>query len=305
MVGTLYSARIELPASISDSQIDVIGQSFGGFETSFSALRQGNHLGSWVLEWLFDDEPSLSYLNTHFERQAIDLGLSNALPEDLSWIILPITDQDWLAVSYEQFKPFNIGPFFIYGSHFDGEIPEEQIGLQIDAATAFGSGEHGTTKGCLQAMLDLKGRGACPWNVLDMGTGSGILAIAAWKLWKTPILAVDNDPEAVRVAQVHQKLNHVPEGATEMLCACGDGFAEPTTQKRKPYDLVIANILASALKEMAEDLTAVTDQNGYVILSGILNAQSESVLDQYTPLGFTLKKSYVIGDWTTLVLQRH
>lgn len=300
MADALYSARIELPANVSDSEINIISQTFGGFETSFSALRQGNHLGPWVLEWLFESEPSLSYLNTHFEKQTTGLPLS----KNINWIILPIADQDWLAVSYEQFKPFNVGPFFIYGSHYNGQIPEEKIGLQIDAATAFGSGEHGTTKGCLQAMLDLKGQGACPWNVLDMGTGSGILAIAAWKLWKTPILAVDNDPEAVRVARVHQKLNHVPEGATEMLCVCGDGFAEPTTQKRKPYDLVIANILASALKEMAENLNAVTDQNGYVILSGILSSQSQSVLNRYVSLGFTLKKSYVIGDWTTLVLQR-
>lgn len=226
------------------------------------------------------------------------------LPQDLEWRIVPVANQDWLAVSYEQFKPFSVGPFFIYGSHYQDGVPEGLIGLQIDAATAFGSGEHGTTKGCLQAMLDLKGQGACPWNVLDMGTGSGILAIAAWKLWKTPILAVDNEAEAVRVARVHQKSNSVPEGSTEMLCVCGDGFAELTTQKRKPYDLVIANILASALKEMAEDLTAVVDQNGYTILSGILNAQAQGVQERFEPLGFALRKSYCIGDWTTLVMQK-
>lgn len=213
-------------------------------------------------------------------------------------------EQDWLAVSYEEFKPFSVGPFFIHGSHYEDAIPEEQIGLKIDAATAFGSGEHGTTRGCLEAMIDLKGRGACPWNVLDMGTGSGILAIAAWKLWKTPILAVDNDPEAVRMSRVHQEINGVPEGATEMTCACGEGFAEETTQKRKPYDLVIANILASALRDMAEELTAVTDTNGFVILSGILNEQAQSVLERYLPLGFAHKKSYTIGDWTTILLQK-
>lgn len=296
----MFSARINLPAAISYETVASIGQAFGGLETSFSALRQGNHLGPWVLEWLFEDSPAPAFLDTHLREHVS----ANDLPTDLGWTIAPVPEQDWLAVSYEQFKPFSVGPFFIYGSHYDGAVPEGQIGLQIDAATAFGSGEHGTTKGCLQAMLDLKGRGACPWNVLDMGTGSGILAIAAWKLWKTPILAVDNDAEAVRVAGVHQKINGVPEGATEMTTACGDGFKETTTQKRKPYDLVIANILASALKEMAEDLTAVCDENGYVILSGILNEQTDSVIARYAPLGFSLEKKYTVGDWTSLVLQR-
>lgn len=291
-----------MPADFRDETITLIGQSFGGLEVSFSALRQGNHLGPWVLEWLFEDEPSAVFLNSHLHAE---IGETVKLPATLDWQIAPVPDKDWLAVSYEEFKPFSVGPFFIYGSHYESDAPEGQIGLQIDAATAFGSGEHGTTKGCLQAMLDLKGQGACPWNVLDMGTGSGILAIAAWKLWKTPILAVDNDAEAVRVARVHQKSNGVPEGSTEMLCVCGDGFAEPTTQKRKPYDLVIANILASSLKEMAEDLKAVTDQNGYIILSGILNAQAQSVQERFEPLGFALRKSYCIGDWTTLVMQRN
>lgn len=265
---------------------------------SVSAIRQGSHLGPWVIEWLFDDAPDQTFLDTHLRTQ---LPAHIHLPA-FDWAIAPVPEQDWLAVSYEEFKPFSVGPFFIYGSHYEGGVREGQIGLQIDAATAFGSGEHGTTKGCLEALLDLKGRGACPWNVLDMGTGSGILGIAAWKLWKTPVLAVDNDGEAVRVACVHQALNDVPE--TDMTCAVGDGFAESTTQKRKPYDLVIANILASALKEMAEDLTEVVDTNGYVVLSGILNAQAESVISRYEPLGFVLRKSYIIGDWTSLVLQR-
>lgn len=249
---------------------------------------------------MFEDEVSPTFLDSHLRTHVPGV----ALPDSLNWQVAAVPDQDWLAVSYEQFKPFSVGPFFIYGSHFEDGAPEGQIGLQIDAATAFGSGEHGTTKGCLQAMLDLKGKGACPWNVLDMGTGSGILAIAAWKLWKTPILAVDNDAEAVRVARLHQKLNSVPEGTTEMSCVCGDGFAEETTQKRKPYDLVIANILASALREMAEDLLSVSDTNGHVILSGILHAQVQSVLDVYLPLGFEERKRYPLGDWTTLVLQK-
>lgn len=296
----MYSASIDLPAEISDETIAVIGGGFGGLEEAFSTIRRNNkHTGPWRIEWIFDHQPDQDFLDTHLKSRCAEQDI--ALPAALHWQIAEVPEQDWLAVSYEEFKPFTVGPFFIYGSHYTDGVPEGLTGLQIDAATAFGSGEHGTTKGCLQAMLDLKGRGACPWNILDMGTGSGILGIAAWKLWETPVLAVDNDDEAVRVAIVHRDLNAVP---AEMICACGDGFAEPTTQQKKPYDLVIANILAIALREMGDDLTAITDENGYVILSGILNEQVQSVLDVYLPLGFSEDKRYPVGEWTSLLLQK-
>lgn len=219
------------------------------------------------------------------------------------WTFETIPDTDWLAASYRQFPAFSVGPFFIYGSHHDGAVPGDAIGLQIDAATAFGSGEHGTTKGCLLAMLDLEEAGICPWNVLDMGTGSGILGIAAWKLWKTPVLAVDNDEEAVRVACRHREINKVPAGETDMTCKTGDGFAAKSVQEKKPFDLVIANILAAVLKDMAADLKAVSDANGYVILSGILQKQAQDVLDAYEPLGFALRRRHDVNEWSTLVLQ--
>ncbi|MGB4058448.1 MAG: 50S ribosomal protein L11 methyltransferase [Alphaproteobacteria bacterium] len=212
-------------------------------------------------------------------------------------------DTDWLAKSYQQFPAFVVGPFFIYGSHHEGGAPDEKIGLQIDAATAFGSGEHGTTKGCLLAMVDLKDAGVCPWNVLDMGTGSGILGLAAWKLWKTPVLAVDNDPESVRVTARHRDMNHVPGDSTGLVCEAGDGFAAPLVQQKKPFDLVIANILAVTLREMVNDLQAVCDKNGFIILSGILNKQAAEVLATYEPLGFVLKNRYDIAEWSTLTLQ--
>ena len=182
-------------------------------------------------------------------------------------------------------------------------MPGAQIGLQIDAATAFGSGEHGTTAGCLRAMLDLKDSGVCPWNVLDMGTGSGILALAAYKLWKTPVLGVDNDAEATRVSGHHRDVNTVPGNATGVIFETGDGFATDIVQTRKPFDLIIANILAGPLKEMAGDLKAVSDENGIVILSGILNTQAQSVLDVYGALGLILTKRYDIDKWSTLVLR--
>jgi ribosomal protein L11 methyltransferase len=219
------------------------------------------------------------------------------------WSAEKIPDTDWLTASYKQFPAFDVGPFFIYGSHHDGKIPDDKIGLQIDAATAFGSGEHGTTKGCLLAMIDLKESGVCPWNVLDIGTGSGILGIGAWKLWKTPVLATDNDAEAVRVAAHHRDVNHVQADNTGMTCVTADGFSAAEVQAKKPFDLIIANILAVVLREMAGELKACSDKNGFIILSGILNSQAREVLDAYEPIGFALRNRFDIGEWSTLVLQ--
>jgi ribosomal protein L11 methyltransferase len=244
--------------------------------------------GDWLIQCISEREIDLR------EFEALKAG---------DWSAAEIPDTDWLAASYKQFPAFEVGPFFIYGSHHDGKIPDEKISLQIDAATAFGSGEHGTTKGCLLALSKLKDEGVCPWNVLDMGTGSGILGIAAWKLWKTPVLAVDNDEECVRVTCRHREFNKVPSGDTGLIAKAGDGFRTAAVQDKKPYDLVIANILAVVLRELAGELKAVSDSNGFVILSGILNRQAQEVLDVYEPLGFTLRDKVEIGDWSTLVLQ--
>ena len=212
-------------------------------------------------------------------------------------------DIDWLSHCYQQFPAFEVGPFFIYGSHHAGDVPDDMFGLQIDAATAFGSGEHGTTAGCLEAMVWLKEQGMCPWHVLDMGTGSGILAIAAWKLWKTPVLAVDNDAEAVRVTEHHRVLNGVPDGKMNILSAVADGFAADIVQQRKPYELVIANILAGPLKDMAGDLAGVVDDGGRVILSGILDEQADSVRTAYEAQNMRVLKEFHIDGWTSFILQ--
>lgn len=271
-------------------------------EHAFSGLRKENHDKSpWALEWITEHEQDPAELSTRLSIMAEvhDIDLNIAAND---WAIDPVPDIDWLEHSYQQFPPFSVGPFFIYGSHYKDGVPDGQMGLQIDAATAFGSGEHGTTKGCLQAMLELKAQGVCPWNVLDMGTGSGILAIAAWKLWKTPVLAVDNDEECIRVTERHRESNKVPAGSADLTSAYGDGFASDIAQKKKPYELVIANILAGPLRDMAGDLKSVVDDNGYVILSGILNEQADSVIEAYQAQGLTLKKRFEVGEWSTLVL---
>lgn len=299
----MHKSLLRLPAALSTIETAILGESISDLSVSHAALREDNHEKSpWVLEWLFDAPVADATLRGRIETTAEIHGID--LPKVLHFKNEAVPERDWLSYSYKQFPPFSIGPFFIYGSHYKDGAPDGQIGLQIDAATAFGSGEHGTTKGCLQAMLDLKGQGACPWNVLDMGTGSGILAIAAWKLWKSPVLGVDNDDEAVRVAERHRAANGVPDGPTDMTCRCGDGFAEETVQKRKPFDLIIANILPGPLKEMAGDLVTVADENADVILSGILDEQAEDVLSVYQALGLEHRKTLRNDGWSTLILRK-
>jgi ribosomal protein L11 methyltransferase len=303
----MFRAFISLPASFEDQHITALTDDLLDNALAQTALRQGNHLGPWVLDWFLEEKPDLADLTARLQVKAALLGHDLS---DIQWTIETVnTDTDWLADSYQAFPPFSVGPFYIYGSHYadnpewDG-VPDGLMGLQIDAATAFGSGEHGTTKGCLQAMLDLKGAGICPWNVLDMGTGSGILAIAAWKLWKTPILAVDIDAESVRVTEHHAALNGVNLGGSALSTQAGDGFSASLIDTKKPYELVIANILAAPLIDMAGDLAAVVDKPGYVILSGMLVEQAESVLEAYKTHGLHLKDRYDIGEWTSLLLRR-
>lgn len=285
----MYTARLTLPYT-SDNDVDNLGSALDDSALSFSAEIHGKDPHKeWVVQWVFADKPDAANLNQQ-------LGLNS------TWDIEQLPQKDWLAESYRGFEPFTIGQFFIYGSHFEGTVPEGLVGMQIDAATAFGSGEHGTTRGCIEAMIDLKSKGICPWNVLDMGTGSGILAIAAWNLWHTPILAVDNDEEATIVAARHRDLNKITGDKMGLSCDTGDGFKTPSVQARKPYDLVIANILAGPLIEMAAELKAVTDENGYVILSGLLQTQEADILKAYEALGFVKKKHYHIGEWSALVL---
>jgi ribosomal protein L11 methyltransferase len=287
----LFTARTALSGQKAESEIESLCTEFETLDLSVSIHREHDG-GDWQVECIS---------SAPFSKDA----LKNIYPGP--WVFGEMAgDIDWLAASYKQFPAFSVGPFFIYGSHHNQEndaIPDGQTGLQIDAATAFGSGEHGTTKGCLLAILDLDEDGVCPWNVLDMGAGSGILGIAAWKIWKTPVLSVDNDEEAVRVACRHRELNHVPSGSTGMICKAGNGFATKSVQEKKPFDLVIANILAVTLKGMAGDLHAVCDKNAHVILSGILTRQVQEVLDVYALYGFNLAKRYDISGWATLVFR--
>jgi ribosomal protein L11 methyltransferase len=300
----LYRAQIKLKPSLQESDIQKFSEALSEGALQTAARREShNSQAHWIFECYGAEELQGPALTAQLHATAAGQGLGDLDISKNDWIIEKIPETDWLAQSYKSFPPFTIGPFYIHGAHMTEAAPTGYIDLQIEAATAFGSGEHGTTRGCIEALLYLKDEGVCPWNVLDMGTGSGILAIAAWKLWKTPVLAIDNDPEAIRVAARHCVANAIPaQGGIE--CETGEGFAAGVAQQKKPFDLIIANILAATLKEMASQLRAAADENGHAILSGILNEQAASVLEAYVAHGFAPVKIFEIGEWSTLVLHK-
>ncbi len=211
-----------------------------------------------------------------------------------------IPPTDWLAATYQAFPPIRIGRFHIHGSHDRASVPTGAIGLCVDAATAFGTGEHETTSGCLTA-LQLLAKQRRFRNVLDMGCGSGILAFAAARLWRAPVLAVDVDPEAVRVARSNARANAVGNWVTTIA---GDGYADRRVKAEGPYDLIVANILARPLVAMAKDLATNLAPGGNAILAGLLSGQQAQVLAAHRQQGLELVARLPAGDWPTLVLRK-
>jgi ribosomal protein L11 methyltransferase len=282
---------------------------FDVFVLSMTIMRVDNkdHM-PWIIHVYSEEKIDCDGLGRSMLDMAAAYSLPHAVVEAVQnqlWQSEELDDSiNWLEHSYAMNPPLDVPPFFIYGSHYTGEKPGDALCLNIDAVTAFGSGDHGTTKGCLSLMAHLKGMGVCPWNTLDMGTGSGILAIGAYKLWKAPVVAVDNDAESINVTRRHMQMNGVPESAADIACLVNEGFDGHAVQDKGPYELVIANILAGPLRDMARALCETVDDNGYVILSGILNEQAEGVIAAYTAQGLCLCEHRVIGEWSTLLFQK-
>jgi ribosomal protein L11 methyltransferase len=288
---SLHTITINLPADLDEDQVGLFSEALSEQAISTSALRREDPFnGPWQVQWLVEEKPDFSALITTLSLAGATQGLNIENP-----VIEPLADVNWLEQSYRQFPPFTVGPFFIYGSHYKDAVPAGLMGLQIDAATAFGSGEHGTTSGCLMLLNQLKECGFKPKSVLDMGCGSGILAVAARKLWNAPVLAIDIDPESIRVTQNHAWANDV-----EITGVAGDGFAVVDSN----HDLIIANILPLPLKSMAGDIVRRTNDGSYIILSGMLLDQADDVLHLYKSFGTRLETRLDRGEWTALLLQK-
>jgi ribosomal protein L11 methyltransferase len=220
-----------------------------------------------------------------------------------------IAAKDWVRESLRGLKPVAAGRFVIHGAHDRAFAPHNKIGIEIEAGLAFGTGHHGTTRGCLLALDWLckslnDGRRkrippSPPRRVLDLGTGSGVLAIAAARALRCPILATDIDAEAVRIAQDNARLNRA--GGKIHVCRA-NGVTAATIRRRAPFDLAFANILLGPLQRLAAPLTQLIAPGGRIVLSGVLQSQAKAAVAAYHEL--TLERRIVLDGWTTLVLRR-
>lgn len=209
-----------------------------------------------------------------------------------------LADADWIALSLSGLPPVVAGRFFVYGAHDAGRVPLNLTALRIEAGAAFGTGHHGTTAGCLMAFNQLlKARHFD--RVLDVGTGTGVLAIAAAKTGSRRVVGTDIDADAVRVAAENAALN----GARACFVRA-DGLAVRSVRAALPYDLLFANILARPLIGLAQDIRRAVGPGGVIILSGLLRSQARAVRAAYLGRGFRLVRRLDIDAWTTLTLER-
>lgn len=209
-----------------------------------------------------------------------------------------LPDIDWIAKSLEGLKPVRAGRFVVHGSHDRGTARIGEIAIEIDAGQAFGTGHHGTTAGCLEVIHKVM-RARTVRRVLDLGTGSGVLAIAARKLAPVTVLATDIDPIATRVARENVRLNGIASG---IALETAPGFHSTAFGRHGPFDLIIANILARPLMRMAPQLAAQLAPGGDVILSGILASQRWKVLAAYNSLGLRHVRTIWREGWVTIHL---
>ena len=215
--------------------------------------------------------------------------------------ISKLPDTDWVAQVRRDLPPVFAGRFVVHGGHDAETVPENLVGLRIEAAMAFGTGHHETTVGCLLALDELARRAPRPRRVADVGCGTAVLAMAAAKVWRRPAVATDIDPTAVAVARANVSINGVPG---EVRVARAAGFRTEALRRGPRFDLVFANILARPLRRLAPDMAARTRPGGRVVLSGILTRQAAGVAQHYRGWGYTLERRIALGQWTTLVMRK-
>jgi ribosomal protein L11 methyltransferase len=245
----------------------------------------------WTVEALCEARPDRRRVGEALRR----VGLGSA-PLELA----AVEERDWVGEAQKSLPPLRAGRFYVHGSHVRGPGPRGSIPLLLDPGMAFGTGHHETTRGCL-LMLDALARERRFARALDLGCGSGILALAIARLWGRPVLAADNDPQAVAVARANARTNGVA-GLVRVLRS--DGFGAPALRRAGPFDLVVANILANPLVALAPAMAEHLAPRGVVVLSGILTRQEGEVLSAYAAVGLERLRRRRLGQWSVLALSR-
>jgi ribosomal protein L11 methyltransferase len=254
---------------------------------TYSIIEEDEDRGVWRIDAFPTSSEEADELRSHL-----------ASWPSLKTITETLADADWLAMALSGLPPVRAGRFFVFGVHDRGRAPPNAVNLRIEAGAAFGTGHHGTTVGCLLAYDQLlKGRRFA--RVLDVGTGTGVLAIGAARTGSAITVGTDIDRVSVRIARENARINR----ATSRFVAA-NGLQAPVVRASAPYDLVFANILAPPLVRLSYDIARALKPGGVAILSGLLRAQARRVLAAYLSKGFALERRLGRDAWATLVLRK-
>ncbi len=286
-----WRIALEVPSA---SHFDAIetALSLDGAPVSTSEIAPG---AGWRMEVHCTTEPDRAAITARIIVAAAIGGI-----ETPDFVIEKMATIDWVKRVQENSPPVSAGKFYIHGSHVAEPVPESRIGLLIDAGAAFGTGTHETTQGCLIAFERISQFREIRAS-LDLGCGSGILAIGIAKLWPASVLAADNDPMAVEVTAENAKINNV---ADKIKAIQSDGFKATAISDHGPFELIAANILAEPLITLAPDIAHHLAPGGEVVLSGLLEIQSDDVVAAHERAGLKLGEQITLGEWRTLVMRR-
>ena len=285
-----YTALTNLPGKLqADALVEAL-ENLDPAPTGVGMFEVEDGQGIWEVGGYFLEAPS-----------DISLALLSVAYGANSFVVSEVPDQDWVAKVQRELPPVEAGRFFVYGSHDLEHLPAGRIGLLIEAAMAFGTGHHGTTLGCLRAFDWLLDQGRSFENVLDLGCGTAVLAMAAARMSLNSVIASDIDPVAVEVAVVNVLANDL-EGRVN--CVESIGFDAPALAQAAPFDLIFANILKGPLIDLAPAMAVHLAPGGIAILSGLLVEQADDIVAVYNAQGVDLVKREDLGEWTALTLTR-
>jgi ribosomal protein L11 methyltransferase len=271
--------------------VDTITESYPDHDLAIAAFEAPS--GRWDITMHFAEAPDEDMI-----RALVTQAAGEAAAKTI--VFGTVEAKDWVKASLADLVPVHAGRYIVHGSHDRDRVPPNKIGIEIEAALAFGTGHHGTTRGCLILLNQVLNQ-RTPRRVLDLGSGTGVLAIAAARSLKRHILASDIDPRSVLVARENAKLNGVGN-LVETIEATG--FHSPRFGNNGPFGLVLANILANPLRKLAPSLVRHLAPNAFVILSGLLPHQASSVVATYRGNGLKLIRRLQIDGWSSLLMQR-
>lgn len=282
-----------------EQELEILSDLQGLFPPTLSRFEQADS-DLWRVDIFFSERPSETFVEELLDKSGL---------QRWRYEFSPIEDRDWVSESQKLLAPVRAGRFFVFGSHDADQTQETLVNLQIDAGQAFGTGKHETTAACLSVIDSLVDK-IKPNTILDLGTGSGLLAFAAAKVWPDAMVTgSDIDPIAIEVAEHHRAVNDLTArspGTKQrgVALVVADGINDGAVKADAPYDLVIANILAGPLIEMAPDIESVLARRGTLVLSGLLVSQIDDVLAPYLSLGLSHTATAENGEWAALKLDK-